>query len=459
MKVRKRLVSILLVLCLIALIGCRDASNNDNSKDDNSSIETTDSSSYSSVESFESSLTTSENETSSNSNEETSESSEYYSEDSTDNSSEEVSSVDTDSSEEGVDKAFVNKVLSPTLKEDLVWTYANMQMFNASDFKMSDDLAERFKTNFERYPLKQSVMLIELETGMSFAYKQNTKIGTASSIKGPFALYAYKCLESGMISWDTAITYQERHFQEASTGKVQTYPFGTQFSLKTLMDYMVRISDNQAYLMIKSTLGRSGFENMMAQLGCTEIIPSGGNWGYITAKEMASAWREIYYYSLYNENGAELFDRFMHAQYNYIWRTIPQYEAAHKSGWSGKAFNDAGVVFADGHEYVLVVLVERNGVFDDNAKYQFQRTTKLLAELMVEYNYYLENGKLMDTSKPDESSDSDDKPVVNESSVESSRGDSSQETSEESSADESSIIDNNTTSEASDYITEVEISG
>lgn len=280
--------------------------------------------------------------------------------------------------------------VSPQVEYVSAWNSDGMDIYN-TDFQMSAQLQNKLKQQLNSFGNVQSVMLIEIETNMAFTYKADTKVATASSIKGPMALYSSKCIDAGYVTWDQIKAYLPQHFQANSTGVVQNYSFGTTFSVETLMDYMVRISDNQAYLMLKEILGASNFNAMIEDLGGTQVIPDGSNWGYISAFEMAMVWREIYYYSYFNENGASLFDRFMHAQYNYIWRAIPQYEAAHKSGWSGKAFNDAGVVFADGHEYVLVVLCGRNGLDDNSSQYQFTATTRLLADLMVEYNTYLEN--------------------------------------------------------------------
>ncbi len=314
------------------------------------------------------------------------ESSDEESSESTESSEVEDSSIDP-----ALEKSFV--IYGPSMPYDLVWESDGLEMYN-TDFRMSDELAQQFKDQIGSFANPQSIMLIELDTNMAFCYSEDTKIATASSIKGPLGLYVNKCIDAGLISWDTYKAYQSRHFQANSTGKIKNYDYGTTFSVKTLMDYMIRISDNQAYLMLKEMVGASNFNHMMETLGCSTIIRPGHNWGEITAKEMAAAWREIYYYSLESDSGAELFDRYMHAQYNYIWRSIPQYEAAHKSGWSGKAFNDAGVVFADGHEYVLVVLCGRSGVYDPKSQQQFTAITRLLAKLMVEYNTYKEDNGL-----------------------------------------------------------------
>lgn len=361
-----------LFLC-IAIYICAVACNNKSVDLSNDSFTSDDVSEYSSVAS------------SGDGSEELSDSSEEYSTFSSEDSVEDFTSEET--SEDVIIDRFT--VLSPDVEFNKVLENGKMEMYN-TDFRMSDELMNKLTQQFSSFSNAQSVALIELDTNMAFCYSKDTKIGTASAIKAPLGLFVYKCVDDGIIGWDTVKTYQQWHFQANSTGWVKYTDFGTPFTVKTLVDYMIRISDNQAYLMLKELVGPEEFEQMMAELGSTRIIPKGGNWGDITAWEMASAWREIYYYSQHNDNGAELLDRFMHAQYNYIWQAIPQYEAAHKSGWSGRAFNDAGIVYADGHEYVLVVLLARSGLKDQTSHYQFNRITQLLAELMVEYNAYLD---------------------------------------------------------------------
>lgn len=308
--------------------------------------------------------------------------------------SEESSSDSINASADGPSEDVVDGTrfsrISPDVAFNNVWKSGEMELFN-TDFRMSDSLYNKFEQCFSSFSNNESVALIELDTNMAFTFSKDTKIATASSIKAPLALFVSKCIDDGIISWNTQKKYEWWHFQENSTGVVQNSPYGTAFTVETLMDYMVRISDNQAYLMLKELVGVEEFEKMMSSLGSSRIIPVGSNWGSITAWEMASAWREIYYYSKFNSSGEQLFDRFMHAMYNYIWRAIPQYEAAHKSGWSGRAFNDAGVVFAGNRQYVLVVLVGRNGLKDTSSQYQFNAVTRLLAELMVEYNNYLDS--------------------------------------------------------------------
>lgn len=397
MHFKKLLVSILCISLLVCSVSCANGNSTINDSEMNSSEESSripNSSSDSSVNDV-----TNGNGNSSDDNT-TGEG--FSSEDSTGSSTEDTS--DTISSSESLDSVDSNdsqditsggenrfSPISPSVDFNKVWEKGKMELFN-TDFRMSEELEKKFEKQFASFTKAQSVALIELDTNMAFTYSKDTKIATASSIKGPMGLFAYKCIDDGLISWDTMKSYQVWHYQANSTGVVQNSPFGTAFNVKTLMDYMIRISDNQAYLMIKELVGAGEFEKMMESLGSTQIIPTGSNWGYITGWEMATVWREIYHYSLASDSGAELFDRFMHAQYNYIYRAIPQYEAAHKSGWSGKAFNDAGVVFADGHQYVLVVLMGRNGVKDPSSQYQFNNVTRLLAELMVEYNAYLDAG-------------------------------------------------------------------
>ncbi len=448
---KRLLAGLIAVFLLLGTLACSVGQGNDISGDESVSEESFSvepSSDIESITSAESIDSTSADNTESESSEskELSESTEISTDSSDDKSvesSEELSSSEptdstdisvesADDSSESAEDSYEKKLAASFVQYadpvsyTLSWENNGLELYN-TDFRMSEELEEKLKRRLSSFSNAQSVMLIELDTNMAFAFSKDTKIATASAIKGPMALYVNKCVDAGIITWDSTLAYQKRHFQEHSTGVIQKYDFGTKFRASRLIDFMISISDNQAYLMLKEMVKGSNFNKMMATLGCSQIIPNGANWGYITAAEMAAAWREIYYYSLETQSGAKLFDRFMKALYNYIYSAIPQYESAHKSGWSSKAFNDAGVVFADGHEYVLVVLCGRSSIEDQRSQAHFTAVTKLLAELMVEYNAYLdgESGsesaetstEISDESANSESSEAETSSEIEESSA------------------------------------------
>ena len=72
------------------------------------------------------------------------------------------------------------------------------ELYN-TEFRMSDTLAQKFKNQINSFSNAQSIMLIELDTNMAFAYSKDTKIATASSIKGPVGLYVNKCCNDFII--------------------------------------------------------------------------------------------------------------------------------------------------------------------------------------------------------------------------------------------------------------------
>lgn len=293
-------------------------------------------------------------------------------------------------------------VFSPSVDYEVTYKSNGLILYN-TDFRMSESLEAEFLKLFESFPYAQSICMTELSTNMAFAYNPNKRIATASSIKGPFGLYVSKSVDAGRVGWKDPKSYEEKHYQANSSGGIQYFDYGTSFSVKRLLELMIDISDNQAYLMLKDLLGSKKFNFMMEKLGADTIIPSGGNWGNITGWEMLQTWREIYYYKDVNKNGDMLFDLYLEAGYNYIKEALPQYTSAHKSGWSGKAFNDAGIVFND-NVYAMSILLGRKDVYDTGSRVYFIKVAKLLDKLMNEYNAYLDGDSSEDTSTAESSS-------------------------------------------------------
>lgn len=305
-------------------------------------------------------------------------------------------------------------VYSPEVDYKITYKNNGLILYN-TDFRMSDSLEKEFNKLFSSFPYAQSICLTELSTNMAFAYKPDKRIATASSIKGPFGLYVAKSVDAGRLGWKDPKAYEPKHYQANSSGGIQHYDYGTSFSVKRLLELMIEISDNQAYLMLKDMLGSKKFNGMMAKLGADTIIPSGGNWGNITGWEMLQTWREIYYYKDVNKNGDMLFDLYLEAEYNYIQEALPQYTSAHKSGWSGKAFNDAGIVYND-NVYALSILLGRKDVYDSGSRVYFIKVAKLLDKLMKEYNAYLSGDSAGEESGVSGSESSETSDVSSESS-------------------------------------------
>lgn len=209
---------------------------------------------------------------------------------------------------------------------------------------------------------------IRLTDGASIAYNVDKKFDCASTIKGPVALYAYKQAQAGEYSLSTKLTYSRSDYYGGS-GIIKSSAYGTKYSLKQVVDYSIRYSDNAAYIMLRNFISNSGFASMLEDLGCPNSSEMENNWPEVTALDAALWWNEIYEFCSNGGSGKELFKVFTEATNDSINKALGgQYTVAHKSGSKSRYFHDGGIVMAD-EPYLLVIYSYNPYVGSDNYSY------------------------------------------------------------------------------------------
>ncbi len=319
--------------------------------------------------------------------------SETVSEETSEESSEDWTNQGTTYFEE-TGKCTYTTVYSPKTNDKVTYEKSGIYLYN-TEFRMSPELEAEFLTLFSSFENPQSVTVREINSEFVFSYNPNKRIACASAIKAPFGLFAAKCVEQGLVSWEERLVYEEKYDYFTGSGVIQDeYEYGTQFSVKRLFELMLYISDNIAYLMLKDRFGgATPFNDSMNALGCKDII-DWGNWGKLTSYEMALVWREIYHYTKSGSpESKKLYKELDRALYNELEKGIQGKENLHKSGWSANGYNDAGIFFDGEQTYVVAVMTGRKELTDGRNRTQLVKISKLIDKLIVEYNEFaLQNG-------------------------------------------------------------------
>ncbi|MDP5276515.1 serine hydrolase [Chengkuizengella axinellae] len=197
-----------------------------------------------------------------------------------------------------------------------------------------------------------------LTTGTVMFHQKEKVYAGASTIKMPLALYIYKKAAEGNLNLDEKLTYSVYHYYEGS-GVIQFQPFGTQYTIRDLVQKMIVHSDNVAYIMLTEKMGRANFISFLKGIGGKNVFPNGYN--RLSAEDLA-----IYATALdafiieHEELGEELLGVFVHTDYN---ETIPAgvsgLEVAHKVGYFPLelVYNDVGIVY-DEQPYILAIMTE-----------------------------------------------------------------------------------------------------
>ncbi len=241
-----------------------------------------------------------------------------------------------------------------------VVTYGDLK---ADEYSASVQSLEKI---LDGYKHNISIVAYSLDNNKALAYNTKTDLFCACTVKAAYSLYACKQMENGNGSLDTVMTYEKKHY-EPGTGDMQYSAFGTKFTMKTIIDKSMRISDNVGYLMSVDYFGRDGYNKWIKKLGCESLQIKPTVWSlHAKAKDLAVVWREIYnYFETDTEYSKFLYNSCTGTPNNYATAALKGVKYSHKQGnnRSGDwlAYSDAGIVWKEGNPYIIVILTDAPG--------------------------------------------------------------------------------------------------
>ncbi len=193
----------------------------------------------------------------------------------------------------------------------------------------------------------------DLEYNAFVSYGCDKDFKTASTAKQPYIKYLCTLADKGEIDINATMVYERRHYTVGS-GIMKNMSQGTSFSVATLMDYVLRYSDNIAYGMLMERFGLKGYLESVKALGVDYTTVNG--YTNCTAAEMAAL---LYDTALYNGANLSLMKNAgCNASYNYqIGAELKEYDVLQKYGAikpGNVAYHDIAVVYAP-HPYIIVM--------------------------------------------------------------------------------------------------------
>jgi beta-lactamase class A len=129
-------------------------------------------------------------------------------------------------------------------------------------------LESRLKPLIEAHKGDVAVMVKHLETGEAFAWRENEPQATASLIKFPVMIEAYRqSVEAGLDLGQT-VTLQEADKVQGSGILSTHFSAGATFALKDAIRLMIAFSDNTATNLVLDQIGLPSTAATMEKLGC-----------------------------------------------------------------------------------------------------------------------------------------------------------------------------------------------
>jgi len=130
------------------------------------------------------------------------------------------------------------------------------------------DLAGRIQARLDSLPGISSIYAKDLKTGREIAIRADVPMNTASVIKLPVMIRAFRDAEAGTLNLDTRHVVKPEELRRGS-GLVQTFAPGLNPTLRDLVTQMIITSDNTATDILIATVGRDRVNAMLDSLGYT----------------------------------------------------------------------------------------------------------------------------------------------------------------------------------------------
>jgi beta-lactamase class A len=131
-------------------------------------------------------------------------------------------------------------------------------------------LAQRIEPLIKAHKGKVAVAVKNLKTGESFAYHADDVMPTASLIKFPVMVEAYRQAAAGRLNLDAKITLHKTDKVPGSGILTDDFSDGSTFTLRDAVRLMIKFSDNTATNLVLDSIGMGATADTMEKLGCPD---------------------------------------------------------------------------------------------------------------------------------------------------------------------------------------------
>ncbi|MFV2066966.1 MAG: serine hydrolase [Pirellulales bacterium] len=241
------------------------------------------------------------------------------------------------------------------------------------------DLAERLMPRIEAHRGKVTVAVKHLETGESFGYHENDPMPTASMIKFPIMVEAYRQSAEQQLDLNESITLRDADKVPGSGILTPHFSAGAQFALRDAIRLMIAYSDNTATNLVIDRIGLPATARTMEKLGLpntklhskvfrrdTSVFPSRSvrfGLGSTTARETLQLYERLHAGELVSTDASrEMLEHLRQCQdEGKLARLLPAgTKLAHKGGSVSKARCDAGLMETPGGTIAICVMTSDN---------------------------------------------------------------------------------------------------
>ncbi|MCX8008804.1 MAG: class A beta-lactamase-related serine hydrolase [Patescibacteria group bacterium] len=244
----------------------------------------------------------------------------------------------------------------------------NKKSKNPNELKIK--IMEAMDESIPEYSIRieDFVSSFELSMGNSSSY-----IG-ASIHKLPIMVAVYKAIQEGKLRLDQKVLFKEEHRQDYGTGTLRYQQSGKEYTIKDLLTFMIKKSDNTAaYILAHTVLNMRDIQTTINSYGLTETYMTENT---TTNKDIALLLRKLFSGNLLNSIlTRDALELLYHTDFeDRLPALLPNTARVyHKVGTTIAGLHDVGVVVSPRSIYYIGIFTR--GVSDE------ERATKAIARI------------------------------------------------------------------------------
>ncbi|QSO47135.1 serine hydrolase [Alicyclobacillus mengziensis] len=239
---------------------------------------------------------------------------------------------------------------------------------------MLKELSQKLDQIVEQAPGLLTVAIEHLETGEQYLNQADEVMYAASVIKVPIMVSVFDEVHKGRLRLDERIAVQAEDMVTGS-GSIQYLSPGLELPIVDLVTLMIIESDNTATNVLMDRIGLDTIQSSMKDWGLSatqlhnklQIIPAHPNpqRNVITAREMTTYLAKMARGQLVSYQACRKMIGIMKWQIfndgipslipatDELIGAVPKWEFAHKTGWVTGIAHDVGILYLQGHSFVV----------------------------------------------------------------------------------------------------------
>jgi serine-type D-Ala-D-Ala carboxypeptidase (penicillin-binding protein 5/6) len=292
-----------------------------------------------------------------------------------------------------------------------------MLMLPLSEIGQAQSLPERLAPLISAHEGEVAVAVKHLKTGETFSYRADEPMPTASLIKLPVMVEAYRQAAEGKINLADMVTFKDEDKTPGSGILSTHFSEGATFSLRDAIRLMIAYSDNSGTNLVVAKIGLPATTAEMERLGLTNtklhafvfrpnssIAPERSKQfglGSTTAGEMIRLVEMIQAKKIVTPEACDaMLDHLRHCEDKRLSRLLPAgVKVAHKTGSVAAVRTDAGLIEAKGGPIAICVLTNNN----KDQRWTAENAGEVLTSKIARQVYdYFEGDKALAGDEPKE---------------------------------------------------------